>query len=170
LKPSSISLFAVAAMFAATMCIGAQAPQSPAPPAANPHREHSHPAPTNLKVLPKNLTGDQVHDMMHDWEAELGVTCRTCHVENPKDIGPNGRPRMNYADDSKQEKASARIMFTMVENINQNYVSKIEDSGLPVTCGTCHQGHLNPEPFAIEDHPRPAQVPPPAGQKPPTPR
>jgi hypothetical protein len=156
------------ALFAAAVLTVAQAP---APPAGSPQpqHEHSHPAPTNLKVLPKTLTGDQVHDMMHEWEAELGVTCRTCHVENPKDIGPNGRPRMNYADDSKEEKASARIMYTMVENINQNYVSKIENSGLPVTCGTCHQGHLNPEPFTVAEHPHPPQGSPPAGQKPPTP-
>lgn len=136
----------------------AQSPQTP-PPAAH---EHGHPAPTNLKVLPKDLTGDQVHDLMHEWEADLGVTCKTCHVENPKDIGPNGRPRMNYAADVRQEKASARIMYKMLEDINTNYVAKIEDSGMPVTCGTCHQGHLNPEPYTPENRPRPAA----AGQKP----
>ncbi len=148
---------AIAALFAASLFTAAQAPPQPAAGKAPAH-EHGHPAPTNLKVLPKDMTGDQVHDLMHEWEAQLGVTCRTCHAVNPKDIGPNGRPRFNYSDDSRQEKASARVMYKMLEDINQNYVSKIENSGLPVTCGTCHQGHLNPEPYSPEEHRRAAQA------------
>ena len=38
-------------------------------------------------------------------------------------------------------------MYKMVEDINSNYISKIDSSGAPVTCGTCHRGHLSPEPF-----------------------
>jgi len=41
----------------------------------------------------------------------------------------------------------------MVEEINANYISKIDSSGEPVTCGTCHRGHLGPEPFAAPVHP-----------------
>jgi hypothetical protein len=132
--------------------------QTPAPAASSAHDTHHHPAPTNLKVLPKDTTGEQVHDLMHEWEADLGVTCKTCHVENPKDIGPNGRPRLNYADDSKDEKRTARLMYQMVENINGNYIAKIDNSGLPVTCGTCHQGHLSPEPYSAEDKAKHASV------------
>jgi hypothetical protein len=63
-------------------------------------------------------------------------------------------------------------MYGMAEDINKNYVSKIDNSGAAVTCGTCHRGHLNPEPFVIppDEHggPRPAQgVPPPTGATPP---
>jgi len=175
LKPSSLPLpAAAAALFAAAVfaiATVAQAPQAtPAPPEHE--HEHNHPAPTNLKVLPKNLTGEQVHEIMEGWEAALGVHCHACHAENPKDIGPDGRPRLNFADDSKEEKASARIMYTMVEDINRNYVSKIESSEVPVSCGTCHRGHLGPEPFVppAGGRPRPPQSPPPAGQKPPIPR
>jgi mono/diheme cytochrome c family protein len=105
------------------------------------------PAPTNLKVLPKDLTGDQVHEIMEQWEAALGTHCATCHTADPNNIGPNGRPRLNYADDSKPEKSTARLMFKMTDVINRNYVGTIESSGAPVTCGTCHRGHLGPEPF-----------------------
>ncbi len=72
--------------------------------------------------------------------------------------GPNGKPRLNYADDSKEEKATARKMYLMTEDINKNYVSKIDSSGAPVTCGTCHRGHLGPEPYVIpkEEGPRAA--------------
>jgi len=167
LKPFSVSVPTAVALFIAAFFAVAQSPAPAGSPP--PAHEHGHPAPTNLKVLPKNLTGDQVHEIMHQWEADLGVHCRTCHVEDPKDIGPNGRPRFNYAVDSKPEKASARIMYAMVEDINTNYVSKIEDSGMPVTCGTCHQGHLNPEPFSA-DEPRPAHSAPVADGKVPAPK
>lgn len=130
------------------------AQQAAAQAPATPHTHPPNPTPTNLQVLPKNLTGDQVHEIMHKWEAYLGASCSTCHAADPKNIGPNGRPRLNYADDSKPEKATARLMYKMTENINMEYISKIENSGDPVTCGTCHRGHLGPQPFKaeVEDH------------------
>ncbi len=112
-----------------------------------PPEAHSRPAPTNLKVLPKELTGEQVHEIMEQWSAALGAHCNACHVEDHGNIGPNGRPRLNFADDSKGMKIAARTMYTMTEKINTEYVAKIDSSGMPVTCGTCHRGHLGPEPF-----------------------
>jgi hypothetical protein len=179
LKPSSVSfpasvtailtavVFALAALAPTTH---AQAPQAPpaAPEAQHDHQGHNHAAPTNLQVLPKTMTGEQVHELMETWEAYLGVKCSTCHAADPKNIGPNGRPRLNYADDSKPEKASARLMYKMTEEINTSYVSKIPNSDVPVTCGTCHRGHFGPEPFVIpkddddHDHPPAPKTPPPA--------
>jgi hypothetical protein len=138
-----------------TLVFAAQDPAAPPPqsqPGAPPP-PHDMPAPTNLKVLPRNLTGAQVHEIMETWEGELGTRCKTCHTVDPKNVGPNGQPRFNYADDSKEEKQTARKMFKMVEEINANYISKIDSSGAPVTCGTCHRGHLGPEPFAVPEHP-----------------
>jgi hypothetical protein len=159
-----------AAVFAVTTL--AQAPQGP-PPAGGgpPPGPRTYPAPTNLKVLPKNLTGKQVRDIMEIWQGSLGVHCNTCHAEDPKNLGPNGRPRLNFADDSKQQKATARLMYTMTEGINKDYVTKLEDVETPVSCGTCHRGHLDPEPFVIppEEHggQRGPEGPPPAGATPP---
>jgi hypothetical protein len=176
LKPSSPSLPIATALFAAALFAVvtlAQAPQTPPPPAASatPPQPHTFPAPTNLKVLSKDLTGEQLHEIMEKWEGSLGAHCNTCHTPDPNNIGPNGRPRLNFADDSKPEKATARLMYKMTEDINVNYVSKVPNSDMPVTCGTCHRGHLGPEPFIIppdeHDHDhggsRPAQGPPPAG-------
>jgi Photosynthetic reaction centre cytochrome C subunit len=62
-------------------------------------------------------------------------------------------------------------MVKMVEEINTQYVGKIENSGMPVTCGTCHRGHLDPPPYAPppghehEHHEHSASAP--AGDKPP---
>ena len=169
MKSTSLSLPAAvtALLFAAVFAIAtvAQAPQA-APPAAGspPPPPRVYPAPTNLKVLPKDLTGQQVHEIMEKWEGSLGAHCNTCHAPDPTNIGPNGRPRLNFADDSKPQKSTARLMYKMTEDINGNYISMVENSGAPVTCGTCHRGHLGPEPFAIppDDHdhdhegPRPA--------------
>lgn len=127
----------------------AQAPQTP--PAGAPPR--SYPAPTNLQVLPKNLTGQQVHEIMEGYEAALGQHCSYCHAADPKNIGPNGHPRLNFASDEKDEKKMARIMIAMTDDINKNYVKKVADMDKmpemapPVTCGTCHQGHEDPPEF-----------------------
>jgi hypothetical protein len=43
-------------------------------------------------------------------------------------------------------KEIARLMYTMTEEINSGFSAKIDNSGMPVTCGTCHQGRISPEP------------------------
>ncbi len=129
------------------------------------------PAPTNLQVLPKNLTGQQLHEIMEKFSGSLGVHCDTCHAADPKNLAPNGRPRLNFADDSKPEKNTARLMIKMSEDINTNYVSKIDNSGVAVSCGTCHRGKLHPEPFVIpsdDGGPRPQGAPPAGAMAPPT--
>jgi hypothetical protein len=185
LKLSSAKIFAVGSAVLTVAFTVSTIAQAPAPPATGttaqqpgvnpPPPPRSFPAPTNLKVLPKDLSGQQVHEIMEGWEAALGAHCSTCHTPNPNDIGPNGRPRLDFADDKKPEKATARLMFGMVGDINKNYISKTDNSGVPVTCGTCHRGHLDPGPFVAppeghdHDHDHPAS-PPAAGEKPPIPR
>jgi cytochrome c551/c552 len=137
------------------------------------------PAPTNLQVLPKDLTGQQVHEIMEGFAGSLGVHCDFCHAADAKNIGPNGKPRLNFADDSKDDKKIARIMLTMTQQINADYISKAsamdpDAMGMKVTCGTCHRGHEMPEEFVIpkEGGPPPAGgapngAAPPAGGAPP---
>jgi hypothetical protein len=181
LKPSSLSLPTAAAAlltavaFAVTLVAQAPMPSPQTAPGGPTPPPRVRPAPTNLKVLPKTMTGDQVHDLMEKWEGSLGVHCDACHAPDPNNIGPNGRPRLNFADDSKKEKATARFMYNMTEDINKNYVSMIDTSGASVTCGTCHRGHIAPEPYVIpdDDGPRrpqsPIQAPPPPGTTSPLP-
>lgn len=150
LKRSLPSFGSATVLFATTIFAVAQLS---AQSGAAEHREHENePNPTNLKVLPKTLTGEQVHKIMHAWAAALGTHCDTCHAEDPEHLGPNGKPRLKFADDSKPEKAQARIMYTMMEDINSNYLAKIEaaagpnekEKPKPVTCGTCHRGQVKP--------------------------
>ena len=138
----------LAALLVAVACLTpmtAQAPQTGATTATP--QPSSFPAPTNLKVLPKDLTGQQVHDLMEKWGTGLGMSCAACHAVDKEKVGRDGRPLLNFASDSKPEKAVARLMYTMTEEINQRYIAKIDGSGMPVTCGTCHHGHVGPEPF-----------------------
>ena len=50
--------------------------------------------------------------------------------------GPQG-PQMDYAADEKRQKLTARLMMTMVANVNAKYSVKVE-------CATCHRGVPNP--------------------------
>src|ERR1035437_6795927 len=138
----AVALLAVAFILAGS----AQSPQASQYTAPTPENS-TFPAPTSLNVLPKNLTGQQVHNIMEQWVASLGAQCNSCHTEDPNNIGPNGRPRLNFADDSKPMKAVARTMYSMTERINNDYLVKINSSGAPVTCGTCHRGRLSIKPF-----------------------
>lgn len=163
----------VAASTAAQAPQTQQAPPGPPPGQAGGPPHFNFPPPTNLKVLPKNLTGEQVREIMEQWEGALGAHCSTCHTADPTRKAPNGRPMLNFADDSKPEKKTARMMYMMTEQINTDYISSIkENSGIAVTCGTCHRGHITPEPFVApkEEHHGPAPAPgqaAPAGQMPP---
>jgi cytochrome c551/c552 len=159
----------------------APAQTAPAPPAGAPmpgsRPMRNFPAPTNLQVLPKNLTGQQVHQIMEGFAGALGVHCDFCHAADPSKMGPNGRPMLNFADDSKDDKKIARVMISMVQQINGDYISKTtamdpDAMGMKVTCGTCHRGHQMPEDFVPpSEHgpggPPPNGGPPPAGATPP---
>lgn len=115
--------------------------------------------PKNLKVLPGDMTGRQVRDVMDGWTDALGVECSTCHVRDATSAASDGRPRYDYADDSKQEKRTARVMYAMTQEINARYLSTVPNSGIPVSCGTCHRGHLSPVPFQSDDDSTPTNQP-----------
>jgi hypothetical protein len=75
---------------------------------------------TNLKVLPDDAN---LIPTMRAAAAGLGVMCGFCHADD-------------RASDEKQEKLTARMMFSMVKDIN----SKFTDGKAHVTCYTCHRG------------------------------
>jgi hypothetical protein len=161
-----------AALISAAFAVAsiAQAPSTQPPPAESGHH-HEEPAPKNLKVLPKTMTGEQVHEVMHGWAGALGTECSHCHAEDPNRKMPNGRPALNFSDDSKPEKNTARLMYKMVKDINENYVSMVpasQEKPQPVTCGTCHRGHVKPPEFVPPKHEHDHDHPAPGGEAPPT--
>jgi len=157
-----------AAALAVAVCPGPAPAQAPQTPPAGEHHIHTFPPPTNLQVLPKDLTGEQVHHIMEGWADALGTHCTTCHAPDPNaPVMPNGHQRLDYSLDTKPEKKTARLMVTMVQDINNNYIGKIDNAGIKVSCGTCHRGHLSPPPFQPSGEHGP--MPPPAGTPPPQP-
>jgi hypothetical protein len=108
-----------------------------------PPSEVSHPRPKNLKVLPKDISGDDLDKLMHQYEQYLGVPCGFCHEENPQ------TKEFDYASDENPMKETARIMIRMSIDINTKYLARVGDRRYaePLTCGNCHQGQVIPPTF-----------------------
>jgi hypothetical protein len=85
--------------------------------------------PKNLKVLPAD---DKLVPTMQTFVAGLGLAdkggCNFCHVAD-------------RSSDEKMEKVMARMMISMVKDIN----SKFPDGNVHVTCFTCHRGDTEPK-------------------------
>jgi Photosynthetic reaction centre cytochrome C subunit len=80
---------------------------------------------TNLKVLPDDAN---LIPTMRAAVAALGVMgCDYCHAQD-------------RASDEKPTKVMARMMFSMVKDIN----AKFPDGKMHVTCYTCHRGAQEP--------------------------
>jgi Photosynthetic reaction centre cytochrome C subunit len=143
----------------------AQTPTPPpggqAPPAGQARRPI--PAPSNLKVLPRDMSGEQVIAIMRGFVGQLGVECGYCHAKDP------ATGRNNFASDANPMKDRARVMMKMTASIDTDFLPQLTDPkpGNPVTCGTCHQGMSKPPVFVPkpEEHgPRPAAPSPPTPQ------
>jgi hypothetical protein len=181
--PSMLAVSLAGASLVSTVH-AAQEPQpgaTAAAPGADGRPQRNYPKPTNLKVLPKDLTGSQVRDVMHKWAGDLGTECKTCHAEyadHRKD--ERGRPELDFAQDTKPEKKMARIMFKMMEGIKKDPIEKVKlldedakDMNHPkpaeLTCGTCHRGKVDPEAYVPpRREARPAAPGMPGMQRPPT--
>src|SRR5687768_7312509 len=120
--------------------VSAQAPQAPAPGqgragGAQP-AGRGQPPPTNLQVLPKDMTAQQVIPIMQAFAAGLGVACGYCHVtaQDAQAAGARGgrgdaaaaggrggaapMPMNDFASDAKPTKKAARTMMLMARDVN----------------------------------------------------
>lgn len=106
--------------------------------------KHDDEKATNLKVLPKNISGEDLHNVMRQYSRSLGVRCGFCHVSEK--IEGQEKPKWDFASDAKPEKNIARDMMRMTETINEKYLGKIKaDHKLEqVSCVTCHMGRPTP--------------------------
>jgi len=101
-------------------------------------------APTNLRVLPAHSSRASVRSLMEQYERELGVSCSYCHVED-RDSGV-----IDYASDENPRKHTARIMISMLNDINEKHLAQLGGDrryAQPVTCASCHQGRASPPVF-----------------------
>jgi cytochrome c1 len=97
----------------------------------------------NLKVLPKNISHDDLMIEMRSYNKALGVKCDFCHArlaDNPQ--------KLDFVSDEKEEKETARQMLKMTFRINKKYFKSGKDEKgmqvMTVTCYTCHNGQREP--------------------------
>jgi hypothetical protein len=96
----------------------------------------------NLKILPKDITTQQLDSVMDHFSQSLGVSCDFCHVKSADS--------MDFAADGNKHKLVARDMMKMTNKINDEYFDmtgskKDMNTQLMVTCFTCHHGKTQPE-------------------------
>jgi hypothetical protein len=101
----------------------------------------------NLKVLPKNITKEQMDSVMHHFENSLGVGCGYCHVRN------DSTRKTDFVSDNNPKKNKAREMMKMMDKINDKYfdvtgAKRTITTQLMVTCYTCHHGEKDPPTIA----------------------
>lgn len=97
--------------------------------------------PKNLKVLPKNISEEELTKVMRGFNAALGVKCGYCHA--PK---TNGEKGMDFASDANPKKNTARQMIKMTKKINKKYFNKEHEGNVKnISCETCHNGEGIPK-------------------------
>lgn len=98
----------------------------------------------NLKVLPKDISKEDLGTVMDGFKTSLGVKCNYCHAPSETEKG-----KLDFASDAKPEKGTARMMMIMTAKINKKYFHikdvKNPNAILPVSCITCHNGNERPK-------------------------
>ena len=94
----------------------------------------------NLKVLPKDISDQQLDSLMKTYNKALGVACNFCHVRVHEQTDS-----LDYASDKDPMKTTARKMIRMTIEINRkNFWSdktKRPHELSEVSCNTCHRGN-----------------------------
>ena len=112
----------------------------------------------NLKILPQNISKDDLDSIMDGFTIALNVRCGFCHARK-KDTTQRG---LDFPSDEKDEKNTAREMMKMVNTLNStnfNFNNSVKpDTIHTIICYTCHRGmkqptsaNLMPEIKKIED-------------------
>ncbi|MBB6270096.1 cytochrome c2 [Pedobacter cryoconitis] len=99
---------------------------------------------SNLKVLPKDISAEDLDKVMDGFKVALGVKCNFCHAASKDDP-----KHLDFASDAKPEKEIARSMMKMTNRINKKYFHVKDVDGpkalLAVNCITCHRGQAHPD-------------------------
>lgn len=111
---------------------------SPAPPPP-PHKN-------NLKLLPKDISHDDLMAIMHGFEDDLGMSCGGCHAKSTTNPG-----KLDFASEANPHKEVTREMMRMVDRINKKefgikgkFKENYLDNAFKVSCYTCHHGAKHP--------------------------
>jgi cytochrome c553 len=90
----------------------------------------------NLQVL-KGIGAEQLKTTMEGFTQALGVKCTFCHTKD------------QWERDDNEHKLQARRMIQLVQYMKANKAKYFKDdvSDELLSCGTCHRGMKEPEPF-----------------------
>ena len=132
------SIGVMTAVFVCGFVVASVGAQGQQPPAGGARQGGAPQAPTNLKLLPKDLTRQQLFPIMQAYQKAIGAAnCAYCHVED----------MANRASDDNPKKDIARKMIQMTMDLNKT-LDAIGTPGTPdapkVTCFTCHRGAAKP--------------------------
>lgn len=107
-----------------------------------------HPKPTNLQILPKDISHDSLMDIMHEYTHSLNVHCNFCHAKSATD--PD---ELDFASDANGKKKVARYMMKMTAEINEKYFAEANYNSrtLMVSCYTCHHGNKEPDTLMMKE-------------------
>lgn len=97
---------------------------------------------TNLKVLPKDISQDEIKEVMDGFKAALGVKCNFCHAQDV-----NNPEKLDFASDANHHKDVARWMMKMTQQINKKHFKRRDEKTgelTQITCATCHNGKEHP--------------------------
>lgn len=109
----------------------------------------------NLQVLPRDISREQLLTIMRTFTRSLGVKCNHCHVVT----ATTPKEELDFPSDAKEEKRVARVMIQMTQQINTEWLERVEQAegeheeeataAAPeqprVGCWTCHRGQPEPE-------------------------
>jgi hypothetical protein len=143
------------------LILSASAQTAPTAPAAPRAQE----AFKNLKVLPDNISRDDLRKLMRQFTGDLGVECEFCHA-----AADPVTKREDRASDANPTKDTARYMIQMTDDLNTRYLEQMPDRRYadPITCGTCHRGEKHPSVFVAPPRQQGNRPAPPSVQASPT--
>lgn len=110
----------------------------------------------NLLILPRDIPRDELIAIMRGFTRSLGVKCNHCHVVT----ATTPKEELDFPSDAKEEKRVARVMLQMTQQINGEWLDRVEraegheeeaaeapeaEQGPRVSCWTCHRGKAEPE-------------------------
>src|SRR5690625_7588301 len=87
----------------------------------------------NLKVLPKDISEENLDAVMDSFNEALGVKCTHCQAR-----GENGR--LDCASDANIQKDIAREMMKMTRKISRKYFKEKDPMNYAVNSDTRHNG------------------------------
>jgi hypothetical protein len=98
----------------------------------------------NLRILPNNISHEQLIDIMKHFSSSLGVKCSYCHVAKKGELTSEGKPVYDFASDDLHHKRIARKMMRLVQETNED-LDDIGDRHFErISCITYHRGNTQP--------------------------